>query len=85
MSGKELLPSHWHLFQIRKEEVQLLIPWAFVARFIFPLFTAMAKIQKKGKKGAAATFITRQQALKKLQISLADFRLVNEIGNKTKN
>ncbi|KAI7886923.1 hypothetical protein K492DRAFT_202867 [Lichtheimia hyalospora FSU 10163] len=34
----------------------------------------MAKIQKKGKKGAAATFITRQQALKKLQISLADFR-----------
>ncbi|KAI7849059.1 Pescadillo N-terminus-domain-containing protein [Circinella umbellata] len=34
----------------------------------------MAKIQKKGKKGNAANFITRQQALKKLQISLADFR-----------
>ncbi|KAI8148964.1 Pescadillo N-terminus-domain-containing protein [Fennellomyces sp. T-0311] len=34
----------------------------------------MAKIQKKGKKGNAANFITRQQALKKLQVSLADFR-----------
>ncbi|CAO3685063.1 unnamed protein product [Umbelopsis ramanniana] len=34
----------------------------------------MAKIQKKGKKGAAANFVTRNQALKKLQISLADFR-----------
>ncbi|KAI8967389.1 Pescadillo N-terminus-domain-containing protein [Mycotypha africana] len=34
----------------------------------------MAKIQKKGVKGAASNFITRQQALNKLQISLADFR-----------
>ncbi|KAI8070414.1 Pescadillo N-terminus-domain-containing protein [Gongronella butleri] len=34
----------------------------------------MGRIQKKGVKGAAANFITRQQALKKLQISLADFR-----------
>lgn len=34
----------------------------------------MAKIVKKGVKGAAANFITRQQALNKLQISLADFR-----------
>jgi pescadillo protein len=34
----------------------------------------MGRIQKKGVKGAAANFITRQQALKKLQISIADFR-----------
>ncbi|KAI7862815.1 Pescadillo N-terminus-domain-containing protein [Spinellus fusiger] len=34
----------------------------------------MGKIQKKGVKGAAANFITRQRALNKLQISLADFR-----------
>ncbi|KAI8328948.1 Pescadillo N-terminus-domain-containing protein [Blakeslea trispora] len=34
----------------------------------------MGKIIKKGTKGAAANFITRQQALNKLQISLADFR-----------
>ncbi|KAI9020104.1 Pescadillo N-terminus-domain-containing protein [Phycomyces nitens] len=34
----------------------------------------MAKINKKGVKGAAANFITRQRALNKLQISLADFR-----------
>lgn len=34
----------------------------------------MAKIVKKGVKGAAANFITRQQVLNKLQISLADFR-----------
>ncbi|CEP08209.1 hypothetical protein [Parasitella parasitica] len=34
----------------------------------------MGKIIKKGVKGAAANFITRQQALNKLQISLADFR-----------
>ncbi|CAO3643171.1 unnamed protein product [Cunninghamella blakesleeana] len=36
----------------------------------------MGKIQKKGVKGAAANFLTRQQALKKLQISLADFRRI---------
>ncbi|KAF7722333.1 mRNA-binding ribosome synthesis protein [Apophysomyces ossiformis] len=34
----------------------------------------MGKIQKKGVKGAASNYITRQQALNKLQISLADFR-----------
>ncbi|KAI9317989.1 Pescadillo N-terminus-domain-containing protein [Dichotomocladium elegans] len=34
----------------------------------------MGKLLKKGKKGAAANFITRQQAIKKLQITLADFR-----------
>ncbi|KAI8047589.1 Pescadillo N-terminus-domain-containing protein [Gilbertella persicaria] len=34
----------------------------------------MGKIIKKGTKGAAANYITRQQALNKLQISLADFR-----------
>ncbi|KAG1623281.1 hypothetical protein G6F46_000163 [Rhizopus delemar] len=34
----------------------------------------MGKLIKKGTKGAAANFITRQQALNKLQISLADFR-----------
>lgn len=34
----------------------------------------MGRIQKKGVKGAASNFITRQQALKKLQISIADFR-----------
>ncbi len=35
---------------------------------------AMVKEQKKGKKGEAAQYVTRAQALKKLQISLADFR-----------
>ncbi|KAI8886917.1 hypothetical protein K501DRAFT_321625 [Backusella circina FSU 941] len=34
----------------------------------------MGKILKKGERGAATNFITRQQALKKLQVSLADFR-----------
>ncbi|KAG0169264.1 mRNA-binding ribosome synthesis protein [Apophysomyces sp. BC1034] len=34
----------------------------------------MGKIQKKGVKGAASNFITRQQALTKLQVTLADFR-----------
>ncbi|ORX57441.1 hypothetical protein DM01DRAFT_1334064 [Hesseltinella vesiculosa] len=34
----------------------------------------MGRIQKKGVKGAASNYITRQQALRKLQISLADFR-----------
>ncbi|KAI9279164.1 Pescadillo N-terminus-domain-containing protein [Sporodiniella umbellata] len=34
----------------------------------------MGKLIKKGTKGAASNFITRQQALNKLQISLADFR-----------
>lgn len=37
----------------------------------------MGKLQKKGQKGAAANYITRQQALKKLQLSLADFRYVD--------
>ncbi|KAF9924695.1 mRNA-binding ribosome synthesis protein nop7 [Linnemannia zychae] len=34
----------------------------------------MGKLQKKGKAGAAVNYITRNQALKKLQVSLADFR-----------
>ena len=34
----------------------------------------MAKIQKKGQKGAAANYITRTKAVRKLQISLAEFR-----------
>jgi hypothetical protein len=34
----------------------------------------MAKIKKKGESGAATNFISRNQALKKLQITLADFR-----------
>ncbi|KAI8391429.1 Pescadillo N-terminus-domain-containing protein [Radiomyces spectabilis] len=34
----------------------------------------MGKIIKKGVKGAASNYITRQQALNKLQVSLADFR-----------
>jgi pescadillo protein len=34
----------------------------------------MGKVQKKGEKGAARAFITRTQAVKKLQCSLADFR-----------
>jgi len=36
----------------------------------------MAKIKKKGESGAATNFISRNQALKKLQITLADFRYV---------
>ncbi|KAG0236985.1 Pescadillo N-terminus-domain-containing protein [Mortierella sp. GBAus27b] len=34
----------------------------------------MGKLQKKGKAGAAINYITRNQALKKLQVTLADFR-----------
>lgn len=34
----------------------------------------MARIKRKGKSGAAKNFITRNQAIKKLQVSLADFR-----------
>lgn len=34
----------------------------------------MARIKRKGKTGAAKNFITRTQAIKKLQVSLADFR-----------
>ncbi|KAF9910164.1 mRNA-binding ribosome synthesis protein nop7 [Lobosporangium transversale] len=34
----------------------------------------MGKLQKKGKAGAAVNYITRNQALKKLQVTLADFR-----------
>lgn len=34
----------------------------------------MARIQKKGTKGAAKNYVTRSQALKKLQITLGDFR-----------
>lgn len=34
----------------------------------------MARIKRKGKTGAAKNFITRTQAVKKLQVSLADFR-----------
>lgn len=34
----------------------------------------MAKIKKKGESGAAKNYITRNQALKKLQVTLAEFR-----------
>lgn len=34
----------------------------------------MAKIKQKGKSGAAKNYITRNQAIKKLQVTLADFR-----------
>jgi len=34
----------------------------------------MARIKKKGQEGAAKTYITRNQALKLLQVTLADFR-----------
>lgn len=34
----------------------------------------MGKIQKKGKKGVAAQYLTRNRAIKKLQITLKDFR-----------
>ena len=34
----------------------------------------MARIKKKGQEGAAKTYITRNQALKLLQLTLADFR-----------
>jgi hypothetical protein len=34
----------------------------------------MAKILKKGERGAARAYVTRSAAIKKLQISLADFR-----------
>ena len=34
----------------------------------------MAKIKKRGEAGAAKNYITRNQALKKLQITLAEFR-----------
>lgn len=34
----------------------------------------MARIKRKGKSGAAKNFITRTQAVSKLQVSLADFR-----------
>lgn len=34
----------------------------------------MARLKQKGKAGAAKAYITRSAAVKKLQISLADFR-----------
>ncbi|RXK35144.1 pescadillo [Tremella mesenterica] len=34
----------------------------------------MAKIKRRGESGAAKNYITRNQAIKKLQVSLADFR-----------
>jgi pescadillo protein len=34
----------------------------------------MGKLKKKGQEGAAKTYITRNQALKLLQLSLPDFR-----------
>jgi pescadillo len=34
----------------------------------------MVKLKKKGESGAAANYITRNRAVRKLQISLADFR-----------
>ena len=34
----------------------------------------MARLKQKGKAGAAKAYVTRSAAVKKLQISLADFR-----------
>ena len=34
----------------------------------------ISQMGKKGKKGVAANYLTRNQAVKKLQISLKDFR-----------
>jgi len=34
----------------------------------------MGKMKKKGESGAATNYISRNQALKKLQLTLADFR-----------
>lgn len=34
----------------------------------------MARLKKRGESGAAKNFVTRNQALKKLQVSLSDFR-----------
>ena len=34
----------------------------------------MGRIKQKGKAGAAKAYVTRTHAVKKLQISLADFR-----------
>lgn len=34
----------------------------------------MAKIKRRGESGAAKNYTTRNQALKKLQVSLSDFR-----------
>jgi len=34
----------------------------------------MGKMKKKGESGAATNYVSRNQALKKLQLSLADFR-----------
>ncbi|CAG8787716.1 17160_t:CDS:2, partial [Acaulospora morrowiae] len=39
----------------------------------------MGKLKEKGKAGAATNYITRNQALKKLQLTLADFRQVKLI------
>ncbi|CAG8511920.1 10580_t:CDS:2 [Ambispora gerdemannii] len=36
----------------------------------------MGKLKKKGQSGAAINYITRNQALKKLQVTLADFRRI---------
>lgn len=36
--------------------------------------TTMARIKRKGKSGAAKNFVTRSQAIAKLQVTLADFR-----------
>ena len=39
----------------------------------------MGKLKQKGKAGAATNYINRNQALKKLQVSLADFRYIYHI------
>jgi hypothetical protein len=39
----------------------------------------MGKLKQKGKAGAAVNYINRNKALKKLQISLADFRYITDI------
>jgi hypothetical protein len=39
-----------------------------------PRLEKMARLKQKGKAGAAKAYVTRSAAVKKLQISLADFR-----------
>jgi len=35
----------------------------------------MGRLQKKGRKGAVTNYVSRSQALRRLQIKLPDFRL----------
>ena len=52
-------------------------PGAFLAidfPSVSPQPRKMARLKQKGKAGAAKAYVTRSAAVKKLQISLADFR-----------